>query len=204
MAIVRLEALKQLSKAITCAVPALKDRICVGQAPSSREMRWPSLAIIPVRWRYFPDQALEHSDPAPDRVIMNVGRHESTIQLRLGASTLFERMELEQEISNLFLETPLHPGVLLTDVTACPLEFRAAWELEEDEWRNELAFDKAYFSITQLTGIIPALVTRLDAWTIDQLQLGVALGDDFGSATFGPPGVEVVLIAEDGTITPSP
>lgn len=204
MAIVRLEALSQLRTRITCAVPALKDRVCVGQAPGSREIRWPSLAINPVRWSYVPDQALQHSAPAPDRAIMNVGRHEATVQLRLGASDLHTRMALEQEIVDLFLSTPLHPGVLLTDVVACPLEFTAAWELGEDEWRNELAFDKAYYSITTITGIIPALVTRLDAWTIDQLQLGSAVNDDFGDSTFGPPGVEVVRIAEDGTITPAP
>jgi len=202
MAIVRLEALKQLGKEIACAVPELKDRICIGQAPGSREIRWPHLAIIPVTWAYEPNQAREVDSPAPDRVIMEVGAHTARVQFRLGAADIYTRIALEQKIIDLFLSTPLHPGILLTDVAACPLEFRASWELQEDEWRNEAAFDKAYYSITQVNGIIPALVTRLGAWTIDQLQIG--LTEEFGASPFGPPSVEVVIVAEDGTISPAP
>ena len=154
-----------------------------------------------MRWRFAPDDAIKHVRTAPDRIVVNVGKHDATIQLRLGATDLETRMELEQKISDLFLSSPMRPGVLLTDVVACPVEFLAAWELDEDEWRNEMAFDRAYYSVTKITGIIPALATRLDAPIIYDLQLGFT--QEFDAATFGPPDVEVVTIAEDGTISPA-
>jgi len=209
MAIIRLEALRGLELAITCAIPELEGRVCVGQAPAGHPLGFPSLQIDPRRWTYFPDQALETYEPAPNAVVMNVGRHQADITIRIGASNLYKRYELEQKLLDLFLSTPLHPGVLFAQVTACEAlgPFTAAWELDTDEWRDEKAFDKEFYSNVTVLGIIPALVTRRDAYTIDQLQLGLNITPtptDGNLPPFTPPGVEVVQVNSDGTITPVP
>lgn len=206
MAVVRLEALRALEIAIECAIPALKGKICVGQAPVGHRLEYPSLSIDPVRWKYAPDQAQETVEIARDRVVMNVGRHTATIQIEIVAADLSQRYELEQKVIDLFLSTPLHPGVLLTPVSACPAlgTFIAAWEYDEDEWIDVAAHDGKFISRIIFDGIIPALVTRGEAYTIEQLQLGLTQDFEkvFDKTTFNSdPAVDVIQIKEDGTFT---
>jgi len=203
MAVVRVEALRKLGKAITCAIPELEGRICFGQAAPNHTLDFPSIAIDPRRWKYFPDQASEQFEPSPSAVVMNVGRHEADIEIRIGHKTLFQRYELEQKVLDLFLGTPGHPGILLTQITACEAlgHWTAAWELEADEWQDERAFDQQFYSLIAVTGIIPALVTRREVHTIEQLQLGLDLsGQD---STLPISAVEIVQINPDGTISPA-
>lgn len=206
MAIVRLEALRGLEQAIVCAIPELEGKICLGQAEAGHTLGFPSLVMDPRRWTYFPDQAEEVFEPSPDAVVMNVGRHEADIEIRIGAATHHKRMELEQKIIDLFLSTPCHPGVLFATITRCEAlgPWLAAWELDADEWRDERAYDQEFYSHVTVKGIIPALVTHRGVYTIEQLQLGLdvtATPDSTPAPAFGPP-VEVVQVNENGTITP--
>lgn len=210
MAVIRLDALDALAQAIACGVPALSGAICVGQADPSHELAFPSLAIKPIRWTYSPHQAEEHFDPAPDRVVMDVGYWEGDVQLILGAKTAFRRYELEQQVIDLFLSKPLAPGVLDTPVLACRDklgEYIASWELESDSWEDNAAFDQEFFSTIIVTGVLPALVTRKGSYTIEQLQLGLTeeLGLAADPATFNTlPEIEVVQVQSDGSIQPVP
>ena len=202
MAVVRIEALRGLGAALRCAIPSLPP-ICFGQQPANKALKFPSLAIDPRQWKYHPDQAAETHEPSPNAVVMNVGRHQADVEIRIGAATLFERYELEQKILDLFLGTPGHPGVLLTQITACESlgDWTAAWELESDEWRDERAFDRQFYSLIMITGIIPALVTRRGAYTINQLQLGLDLSGP--TSTLPLSDLDVVQINQDGTISPA-
>lgn len=209
MAVIRLEAWRRLGELIVCSIPELTDRVVIGQADAGRTQGWPSLVIDPRRMAYHPDQAEEVFEPSPGAVVMNVGRHEGPVQLRLGAATPFERYELEQRVLDLFLETPLHPGVLFSQVTACANlgPFTAAWELDEDEWGDEKAFSQEFYSDMTVLGIIPALVTRREAYTIQQLLLGINYTQtptDGSPPAFTSSEVEVVQVNEDGTITAVP
>jgi hypothetical protein len=204
MAVVRLEAMRGLRAAIECAIPDLHDHICVGQAPPDHLKKWPNLAIDPGRWRYEPDQEMEHHEFGADRVVFNVGRHDAAVVLRLGAQMIGQRAELEQRLIDLFLADEHRPGILLTPITSCAElgEFVAAWALDEDEWQDDDAIERHHFSVVTLSATIPALVTRCGIYRINDLRLGLA---DFGvtadPATFGTV-AEVVRINEDGTITP--
>jgi len=138
---------------------------------------------------------------------MNVGRHEATIQLRLAAATLAERYALEEKLVDLFLRSPMRPGVLLTTVTAAAEygDFLAAWEFDEDEWNDEKAFDSQFWAVATLTGVIPALVTRVGTYELKELRLGLT-GDfktAYTAASFdtSPATVEVVRINQDGTLS---
>lgn len=209
MAVVRLEAMRALQKAIVDAVPEFGDgqmHVVISQAPPNKKLCLPSLVIDPVRFRYLPDQESEHFEPDPARLVLNVGRHEATVQLRLAAATPFERYELQDKLVDLFLRTEGHPGVLMTPVSACPAlgEFLASWEMDEDEWQDEKVFDVQYWGMVTLTGVIPALVTR-GVHRMEDIRLGLT-GDfetAFGSANVAASSstVEVVRINEDGTFT---
>lgn len=205
MAVVRIEAITQLAKAIGLVLPELAGRICLGQADPRKPLAFPSLAIDPVRWVYHPDQALEVFE-STHAVVINVGRHQGDVQLIVGAATLAERWTMEQTLIDLFLSTPLHPGILITPVTACEHlgPFKAVWELESDEWRDERAFSQAFYSQLMLTATLPALVTRHETYTIDQLQLGLHVTptpNDGDPPAITDTTVELVTVNEDGTIT---
>lgn len=200
MAVVRLEALRALANTLAACLPQLEVGVCVGQRPYGSVQGWPNISVYPFRWTYTPHQALEVYEPAPDTVIMDVGHHTASVQVRIGAATAGERYELEQAFLDVFLGTPLKPGVLITRVTACENlgPFVAAWTLDDDDWDDERAFDSEYYSTITLTGVIPALVTRRGAYTIEQLQLGIT--PDLTQTDMDPP-TQVVQVNEDGTIS---
>lgn len=211
MAIVRLRALEALGLVIAAAVPALAGKVRVGQAPSSVDQTYPTLTIIPANLKFEPHGEAEHAtigDPAAGNVVFNVGVHEGPIQLRIVASTIGERYELEQRVLDVFLKQELRAGILIVPVTTTPdlSTWIAAFELDSDQWIDTEAFDRKLESIIIANGVIPALVARTDVYEIDELVLGLTPDFDtaFTTSTMVPPGVELVQINDDGTISPYP
>lgn len=213
MAIVKLRAFRALAAAIAAGVPDLAGKITVVQAPAGKIQTYPTLVIHPVRSRLEFYQATEVFEPSADRVVMNLGRHNVTVQLQIAAGTLGERFALEAALSGFFSgdetdDAGARPGVLLTDVLDMEQlgPWRAAWEIDEEEWVEDKAGDGIYGSVTALTGLVPILVTRTGAYRIDQLVLGLTedFGTSFDEATIlDSPLVEAVEIDEDGAITPA-
>lgn len=205
MAVLRLEAFKLLAATIAAAVPGLE--LVLFQRQGGKKECTPNLAVTPVgKFRYEPDQEQEYFVPNASHVVLNVGRHEGAVQLRLAAASPTELAETQQQILDLFLGTEGHPGVLLTPVTACEAlgKVLAAWELEDDEWDFGKAFDNRFESVILLTGLIPALVTRPGVYAIEHLQLGLT-GDfatPFTPSTFT--GLDVVEVQQDGSFVPVP
>lgn len=207
MAVLKIAGRSALAAMIACEIPALAGAICEGQAGPSHELEFPSLQITIERSRYLPDQEDVHFSPSANTVVLNVGRHVQEIKLKLGSSSDFQRAELEQKIIDLFLVTEGHPGVLFTQLTDCEDlgPFVAAWELEDEDWQDEKAFDRQYYSELTITGILPALVTRRGVYDMNQILLGVDIGVS-ADPTLEPsdfPTYEVVTINEDGAIYPA-
>jgi len=210
MAVLRYEALRLLAACISDAVPALRGKICAGPAESPKKLTFPSLSLLPVSFKFMPDQAAEPyqlGDPdttvhVDGKVLLNVGRHEGLIQLRLGAQTARLRAELEEQILAVFLGRPGSPGVLVTAVPQCH-NATVAWELDTDEWVNERAFDKKWYSLMTITAQLPALVTRGSVYTIEELR--ITLTDDLSLPIAQVPAdqQETIDVAQDGTITPA-
>lgn len=203
MAVVKLEAFKRLQAVIAAAVPTLKDIILVRRKAGVQECI-PNLVITPIRLRYMPDQEEELPNTNPSSVVIDVGNFEGLVQLRLSTSNLADRWDFEQKITDLFLATEGHPGVLITPVTACAQfgKFVASWELDDEEWSDAKASDGRFESIIVLNACIPALATRT-AHTIQELRLGIT-GDmegAFSPDTFAAPEVEIVEVNSDGTIS---
>lgn len=207
MSVVKLEALNALEAAIVCAVPELKGNICVGQAAPGHKLSFPSMAIIPVRWRYEPNQEQEHVQVNDTTAVVRVGAWRATVQFRLGHKTSIQRAALEDEITSLFLSSEMRPGILLTRVVSAPClgRFTAAWELDSTEWDDEAAFDQQFYSVMAVDGVLPALATMRGRPTIRNLELGLAFTPvSPTSSTFNTdPRIDVVRVNADGTITPA-
>ena len=210
MAVVKIEALKYLADLLKAAIPELEGKICVGQAMPNHDLAFPSLAIVPVgRWRFIPDQDGDDTgvSPLPDRVVMNVGRHDVTIQLQLACATQDQRYELEQQIERFFLGTELHPGVVFGAVNACEDdvgEFVASFMLDDSEWQDGKAFQQQSWSYIDVLASIPALVTRAGVYTMNEIQLGLTevFSPNPTSATFTTDAtIERIVVQDDGSIT---
>lgn len=210
MAVIRTCALEALRDLIAAAIPELDGKICVGQPDPNHWATWPSLTIIATKWTWIPFVEVLVGSVGASTAIYNVGEHEALVQLRVTAPTPTERDELAGQVVQVFLDA-VDPnsgigraGIITTDVTDClDVPFMAAFELDDDELIHMPAPEQEYEALIQTTGIIPALVTRQGEYTIDELRLGVAgLAVSVTAGTFTPPNVEVVSIAEDGTISP--
>lgn len=189
MSALRTEALLSLEAAIRCFAPDLD--ICPWPVPPTHKLMFPSLGIVPTTWTFYPDQASEHARPDPDTVVLCVGRDEVLLQLRLVHATGPQRADVEEQLLEAFRSTPLHPRELLTTVRALPRygDVLCAWELQDETWQDEKAFDQEFWSVITVTGQVPALVTRRPAHTIRDLRLRVVRQDT----------TETVRVHEDGT-----
>lgn len=203
MPVVKLEAFRTLEAAIKAEIPEL-EIVMIQRAQGKKECM-PNLVITPVGFRYEPDQEEDVFVPDASHLVLNVGRHEGIVQLRLTAGSVVERAEFEERLLNLFFATEGHPGILLTQVTACPAlgRFVAAWELEEEQWDDAKAFDMRFESVLVLNGVIPALVTRAGVYEIKHLQLALTNTLDPEEAPSTLDGAEVVEVLSDGTIVPA-
>ena len=215
MSVIKIKALQRLADVIGCAIKELKGSICAGPSTNNHQLSFPSLSIVPERFSFLPNQPTEYNYvtqqarcPSPVTVVMDVGRWEGEIVLRLGAKTPFKRYELEHKIEQIFLgdvtgASPdtlarYRPGILLVDVPECD-EARVAFELRNDTWRDEKVFSNKWFSEMRILAQIPALVPWRPIYTIDQLQL--SLTEDLETIN---PASETIEIASDGSITAVP
>lgn len=211
MALVRLEVLKSLAARIATAVPALVGKILSGQQSSGKDQTYPTLTLLPGKMTFEPLQEVEHAtigDPANGNVVFNVGAHSGPLQMRIVATTVGQRMQLEQDVTNFFMAQERRAGIVITEVTTCPdlSMFLAAFEYDSDQWIDVDAFDRKLESVVMVNAIIPALVLRANVYEIDSLVLGLTadLTTAFTTDTMIPPGVEVVQINDDGTFSPYP
>jgi hypothetical protein len=192
---VRTHALARLVAALELACPALKDRITV-EADRDEAMKWPKLGVRMVR---APFKAYDRRKVVQDAgaTVFDVGHFAPLVQLRLGAPTQRQRVDLGEQLLGAFLGTGYRPGILVTDLPEC-FGTVAAWELDDEGWNDEMAFDKKFWSVMTLSGWIPALV-RVPTYTLSDLR--IAFTEDMTSTT---PAVETVRVNEDGTLTKVP
>lgn len=202
MAVIRTHAMNRLISALEAAVPDLRGKVCKMGEPNQPRV-WPTLQILPIRFKYYPMQEHEHKELGTTRLVVDVGRHEGTVQLRLGATTPQKRWDLEDEILDVFLSPEGRPGVLITSIEKVH-DAVVVWELDADEWENEKVFTKKFFSIMTVTVQIPALVTRDGVYTIEHLRMTLTedLETDFDDLPAG--WYETVTIDEDGDLTQYP
>ena len=208
MGVVKTQSLSGFAAALATAVPALAGKITIQQEVPATLETYPNLAIIlPSRLPFEPLQQELVADLGGNVVLYNVGAFEGPLQLRLVATSRKERATLEDAIQNWMLSREGSPGVQVVrviDVDNPAMTWVAAFEMDDEMWDDSAAMTREYESIATLNVVLPALVTRSPVYDLNTLILG--LTSDFSTvftpSTFGPPGVELVSINQDGTITP--
>lgn len=184
----------QLVAALAAACPGLVNRIAV-EADRDEKMAWPKLGLRIVRAPFKPYDRRKVVRVGGDTVF-DVGHFEPLLQLRLGAPTHRQRVDLGEQVLGAFLGTGFRPGILVTPLPSC-FDTVAAWELDDEGWSDEAAFDKKFWSVITATGWIPALV-RTPTYQITDLRLA------FAQDMAGAPPKGTVRINEDGTLTKIP
>lgn len=206
--VVKLEAFNTLAAAIEAHVPELRNHVEVVQAPPDQHLTFPSLAIIPGKLAHHFSQEGVVAQPTNHSAVVCVGSWDGAVQLRLACATLGTRYQLEERLTGpegLFFREEDRPGILLTEVTACPQlgNILAAWDLDESSWEEEYAFSAQEWAVINLRVCIPALALREGVYTINELRFGVTSNfstPETSAAFDGIPGI--VRVNEDGTITP--
>lgn len=209
MPVVRIEGMRALGRKITAKVPALEGKVRIGFAPPGKVQIWPTLTIAPAgRWRSVMYDAARPIRNLPgQRVVLDCGHHEVTIQLVIATTSYEERAELAEQVLRVFrLDNELRPNTIVAPVTAC-LDLGdtfATFQLEDEEWDDSDAFERTFEAIIATNGTFPALAVD-EVPTIEQLLLGLAtVPAEERPTTIDDPSVELVVINEDGTISPAP
>lgn len=206
MSVVKLLALTNLKNAIATAVPAFRS-ITVQIEPSPVLETFPNLEIIIGNALEFePDQRELQADLGGNAVVWNVGNWYGPIQLRICATSTFERWTLEQAVTNYLMSRPGSPGVVVVPVTESPqLSWAAAFEYDSAQMFDQRAQERQYECAVLVNAMIPVLVTESPVYQIDHLFCGLTedMVTHFTPSTAVPPAVEIVEIHVDGTITPA-
>jgi hypothetical protein len=210
MAIVKTQSIAAFVAAIGAAVPELAGKITVHQEPPATIETFPNLAVVlSGRLSFDPSQEDVFADLGDNVVVFNVGAFEGPMQLRLTAATIRERSVLCEKIEQWMMSREGSPGIQVVQVIDSEhpdtLSWVAAFAMDDEMWDDSGALMRTYEAIATLDVTLPALVTRSPVYTIDTLILGTT-GDfitAFTPDTFGPPDVELVVINQDGSISPA-
>lgn len=195
---VRTHALTKLVAELERACPKLKGKIAY-EADRDEAIAWPKLGIRFVRDKFVPDQRCRQKRLNAGEVVFDVGCFEVTAQLRLGAPTSRQRIDLGEELLGAFLGTGETPGILVTTIPQAH-DAVCAWELDDEGWNDEFAFEKKWWQVLTLTGWIPALV-KTAAYQINDLRLAFTHDLETPFASLPSTAKETVRINDDGTIT---
>ena len=203
---VKKAAADALGRQIALLVPALADRIQVGQADDETiaQGRYPILAILPGKMKLEPwQEGDEHEDVDSTRHVMDVGCWDGTYELRLYAKGPGEREGIEASILEVFGATEGAPGlctVLMPRLNIGGVGITepglAAFVLGDSDWQEEMVFARRRYSFITLDASLPFLVMRRD-FTIEEFQLAIEQID-----TANAPAEELADIDEDGNVTP--
>ena len=91
---------------------------------------------------------------------------------------------------------------LVTAVPECH-DATVAWELDTDEWEDEKAFDKKWYSVMTVAAQLPVLVTREGVPKIEEVRVSLTENLDADFDQLPSSSLETVTVNEDGTIDPA-
>jgi hypothetical protein len=168
---IRIRALQVLADLIQSCVPELKGHVCGGASENPHRLEFPSLGIYGIRFTFNPDQQEFVRKLGATRALFNIGRVEGTVQMRLGASSVRQRYELEEKIlENVFWRDIDRPGIVLVAIPECN-DTQVAFELDGSTWEDEKAFDRKWYSIITTRLQLPVLVTSSPIYDIAEVRL---------------------------------
>jgi hypothetical protein len=198
---IKREACRAVANAISENVPALNGKCDAGQADEEVLASYPSLRVIPRRFSFTPFEDEEIDLGSPTMQLVNLGDFEGQVELRIYELSQFKRGELEEAVLGYMMSTEGGSGSFFCRTAPLTLGLRDTLYsapiiacLDDEDWREEMAFDKKRFSFLTLSVNYPALVVQ-DA--PDILELYLAIARDLNATTPD----ETVLVDENGNYT---
>lgn len=190
-------ALDSLVAALERACPPLKGHISA-EADRDEKMAWPKLGIRLVRAPLVRANRGKLVNVSGG-VVWDVGHFEAIIQLRLGAPTHLQRLELGERLMGAFMQDAAASGVLVTTLSEVH-GATCSWVLDEEGWQDEMAVAQKWWSVVAVTGLIPCLV-REQTFVTNDLRISFSEWPVIPrhDPQRGP--TEVLRINADGTFT---
>lgn len=202
---------ESLATALRAVLPVNVDvRACA--ADWEEPTQFPAVSVLPGKFTFDPWQEREVDDTQADKLFLEVGEFEGNVEIRVSARSRAQRELVEDAVLNYFLSRPLTPGVQTTTLPPVPVggvattyQATCAFALDDEEWREEMAFSDKRYTFLDVEAWFPALVVRSGVYTIQQLVLAfdADVNEVVGAspAPTAPASEEDLLIAADGTYT---
>jgi hypothetical protein len=174
-------------------------------ADGEEQAKFPAVRVLPGKFSFMPWQDREVDDTFPDDLILQVGTFEGTVELRATGRSPEEREAVQDAVTDAFLQRVGAPGVLVAYTEPVQISRQAvlysapaAFELSDEDWRDELVWAKRRYAFLTLDAQYPALVDR-KVPTIETLVLSFDLDIE------DPPVIDhEVQVHQDGSATPYP
>lgn len=195
---IKREACRAIAKAISDNVTALNGKCGFAQADEEEQAAYPHLRVVPRKFAFQPFEDQEIDIGSPTHQAVRIGDFEGEVELRIYELSQFKRGELEEDVLQFLFSDEGGSGSIYcqTDAlilggitTLYPAPIVAS--LDDEDWREELVFDKKRFSFLTLSVAYPALAVRA-APIINELYLAIA----HDLAATAPD--ETVLVDENG------
>lgn len=202
MSLLRIRAAEILGALISKACPELDGNICSGPSCASHKQRLPSVAIIPISFKFSPDQESEHKEIGDNRLVINAGRYDALFQIRVGSKNNYKRAELEDTILSLFFMQEGRPGILVASIADCH-DAIVSYELDQSVWRDEEGFSDKWFSTITINVVLPVLVERGNVFSMDEIRICSRVGVSAEFSEISTAIQECIAVDEDGSVTMS-
>jgi hypothetical protein len=184
------------------SISGLSGKVFVAQQGPEKTVTYPSVVIIPQAFTFEPETAEDvWWDAVTDdgKVLQEVGTFDGLLEIQLYTNSAPQREQFEEAILQAFLSTPGAPGTIclntptltvngLVSLYSAPILYR----LDDEDWREEFAFESRRFSFLDVVVSFPALTVR-DAYTLDSLRVAITENLD------GETPREVYEVQEDGS-----
>lgn len=173
--------------------------------------KFPAVRVLPGKFTFDPWQEQEVDDTQATNLFLEVGEFEGNVEIRVSATSKFQREQIEDTILNWFLARAYTPGVQVTTLPpgqtvggiATTYQANCAFSLEDEEWREEMVFAAKRYTFLDVEAWFPALVVRTGVPTIQSLRLAMEadVAADVTVTTPNTSAEEGLLVADDGTTT---
>lgn len=200
MSLLRIKAAEVLGAIIEATVPELSGMVCAGPSEEGHKRRLPSISIIPINFKFSPDQEEEWKELGNNRLILNVGRYDAFFQLQVGAKSTYVRAQLEQAVMNVFFSQEGRSGVLVVDIADCH-DAIVGYELDQQSWQDEAGFSDKWFSTINLNVVMPVLIERGNVFTMDEIRICLRADTAAEFSEISTAIQECVAVDENGCVT---
>lgn len=222
MSLIKRAACEAIALRIAGAVSELSSTAKASHADEEVKAAYPSLRVMPGRMTFVPyqedeiDYTVAGAQPGDDPIYPNdpetgeiasvvlatVGDFEGTVELKLYCDSQKKRETIEGKIMALLLGREGAPGNLVVQTAALTLDANVTLYtatvscfLDDEDWNEEMVFDKKRMSTLTLQCSFPALITRT-IYRMDDVRL--AISEDLEATA---PDYTVGILS-DGTLEP--